>query len=526
MGAMLVVSTLSTFAEDAQKKDPKPNIVWIMAEDISTELACYGHPAVKTPILDSLALQGTRYTQAFCTAPSCTPSRNAMMTGIYQTRTDTQDQRRRGVALPEGMKPITHLLRDAGYYTALGCGYSDKTDLNFKAEPLFDGKDWSERKKGQPFFAQITLPISHRQGKEGWSRVRKASKFPVKLDEVELPPYFPDHPVCKQDWAEYLDSIEEVDSQVGAILARLKTDGIEDNTVVIFIGDNGRCHLRGKCWLYDPGILVPLIIRWPGKIRPETVNEDMISMIDISATILEIAGVELPSYLDGHPILGSRAKKRDHIFAARDLIDEVMDHIRCVRTKRFKYIRNYTPENGYRECEYVQRHRPMLPVIKELHAQGKLTVVQQLLLAKEKPREELYDLQTDPYEINNLAQSPKHQKTLKELGALLDAWIADTEDKGLAQIKTSNKTDAGADESAKANGAAEAAVVAGKAFIYKTSAGKERQMEIYFNEDPWRTLTLNAADRFLVKQGLLKGEPTVQPPATGEKLIPAPKNQE
>lgn len=409
----------------------KPNIVWIMAEDISTELACYGHPAVKTPNLDALARQGARYTQAFCTAPSCTPSRNAMMTGVYQTRTDTQDQRRRGVILPEGMKPITHLLRAAGYYTALGCGYSTKTDLNFEAEPLFDGKDWSERKMGQPFFAQITLGISHRQPGKGWGPVRDASEHPVKLDDVELPPYFPDHPACRLDWAEYLDSIEEVDSQVAAILERLKTEGIEDNTILIFIGDNGRCHLRGKCWLYDGGIHVPLIMRWPGVIKPGTVNDDMVSMIDISATILDIAGAELPAYLDGHPILGEKAKSRDHIFAARDLVDEVMDHIRCVRTKQFKYIRNYTPENGYRECKYVQNNRPMLAVIKDLHARGELTETQQLILAETKPREELYDLQNDPHELNNLAQSAKHQTTLTALRTLLDQWIADTEDKGL-----------------------------------------------------------------------------------------------
>jgi arylsulfatase A-like enzyme len=207
---------------------------------------------------------------------------------------------------------------------------------------------------------------------------------------------------------------------------------------VIFIGDNGRCHLRGKCWLYDPGIRVPLIIRWPHHVKSGTTHDDMISTIDVSATILDIARAELPSYLDGQPLLGPRVKKRDHIFAARDLIDEVMDHIRCVRTKRWKYIRNHTPENGYHECKYVQQNRPMLPVIEKLHRQGKLTEAQQLLLAKTKPQEELYDLQADPHEISNLAQSQEHQKALNELRALLDEWIADTEDKGLAQPKSSN----------------------------------------------------------------------------------------
>jgi len=413
------------------KQGKRPNIVWIMAEDISTELACYGHPAVNTPNLDRLAAQGARYTHAFCTAPSCTPSRNAMMTGVYQTRTDTQDQRRRGVILPKAVKPITHLLRDAGYYTALGCGYSAKTDLNFKASPLFDGKDWRDRAKDQPFFAQITLGVTHRNPRDGWNKVHRQSEHPVDPQAVKLPPYFPDHPAIRRDWAMYLDAMAYMDGQVGEILARLDTEGLSDNTVVIFIGDNGRCHLRGKCWLYDAGIRVPLIIRQPKCVSPGTINNDLVSMIDISATVLDLAGVDLPSYLDGHPILGPRARQREHIFAARDLIDEVLDHIRCVRTRDFKYIRNYTPENGYNECKYVQNNRPMLPVIRDLHAQGKLNATQALLLAQVKPHEELYDLHADPHEIKNLAAAGEHAETLKTMRGLLDDWIADTQDQGL-----------------------------------------------------------------------------------------------
>jgi arylsulfatase A-like enzyme len=237
------------------------------------------------------------------------------------------------------------------------------------------------------------------------------------------------------DWAMYLDAIEAMDSQVKRkVLRRLKEEGIADNTVIIFTGDNGRCHLRGKCWLYDGGIHVPLIIRWPDRIKPDTVNNDMISMLDISATILDIAGVPLPEYLDGHPILGERSEKRDQVFAARDQMNEVTDHIRCVRTKDFKYIRNYTPENGYYECHYVQQHRPMLPTILMLDSQGKLTESQKLILKRRKPREELYDLHADPHEVNNLAQSSEHQTTLKKLRTLLDEWISDTQDTGLEQL--------------------------------------------------------------------------------------------
>lgn len=236
----------------------------------------------------------------------------------------------------------------------------------------------------------------------------------------------------------YLDAVEKMDAQVGDILDRLDREGLAQKTVVIFIGDNGRCHLRGKCWLYDPGIRVPLILRWPKRMTPGTVHENMVSMIDISATVLDMAGVELPSWLDGHPILGPRVQKRDHIFAARDLIDEVMDHIRCVRTQRFKYIRNFTPENGYHECLYVQNNRPMLQVIRELGAQGKLTQPQRLILAEIKPEEELYDLLEDPHEVYNLAESPDHQAIRRELRSLLNHWIADTEDKGLLKTESSS----------------------------------------------------------------------------------------
>ena len=434
-GLTLMLPSASLIAKKISAKKQKPNIVWIMAEDISTELSCYGHPAVKTPNIDRLASQGVRYTHAYTTAPSCTPSRNAMMTGVYQTRTDTQDQRRGGVELPEGIKPITHLLKEAGYYNALGCGYSEKTDLNFTTDPLFDGSDWQYRKKGQPFFAQITLPITHRQSADkGWKPVRDQSPHPVDPDQVELPPYFPDHPVCREDWAMYLDAMEKMDAQVGEILDLLEKEGIADNTVVIFIGDNGRCHLRGKCWLYDPGIHVPLIIRWPGHLKGGAVDHDMISMIDISATVLDLAGARLPEYLDGHPVFGPHSKKRDHIFAGRDLINEVMDHMRCVRSRRYKYIRNYNPENGYYECYYVQQHRPMWPVINRLHDQGKLTKAQQLIVTWPKPNEELYDLQNDPHEINNLANSSEYRDVLKKLRSLLDGWIEETGDTGLAQM--------------------------------------------------------------------------------------------
>ncbi len=429
--AILAAGGLACLAGEAADGQ-RPNIIWIMAEDIGVELGCYGHPAVKTPHLDRFASEGVQYMQAFATAPSCTPSRNAMITGLYQTRTGTQDQRRR-IPRPEGVYPITHYLKARGYYTALGCGYGEKVDLNFPPEKPFDGKDWSLRQPGQPFFAQIQLQKTHRQKPGVWEAIRQQSSHPVNPGEVRLPPYFPDTPECRMDWALYLDAIEYIDGQFGEIMERLKTEGLLDNTLVVFIGDNGRCHLRGKCWLYDAGIHVPLLVRYPALFKPGTANHDLVSLMDVTATMLELAGVDPMPPQDGFPLYGPRARKRDCIFAARDMIDEVMDHIRCVRTERFKYIRNYTPENGYNECRYVQNHRPMLAVMRALAAQGKLNEAQQLVLRTEKPPEELYDVVNDPHELNNLAANPEHQATLELLRKKLDGWIADTGDKGLEQ---------------------------------------------------------------------------------------------
>lgn len=433
--AALAMPSSFAMADETQKR---PNILWVMAEDISLELGVYGHPAVKTPNLDKFAKEGALYTHAFGSSPSCSPNRSAMMAGVYQTRIDAQDHRRRTkFPLPKGVQPFPKLLKQAGYYTTIGNGYSSKNDMNFNGpKNLFDGKDWKKRPMGQPFFAQITLAITHRHAPDVWNKVRKESKHPVNPANVVLPPYYPDTPETRMDWALYLDSIEKMDSQFGQIMTRLEKEGIADNTVVIFIGDNGRCHLRGKNWLYDGGLRVPMMIRWPGKIKPDTVNNDMVALVDVTATILDIAGVDTSnSVLDGHPLLGDNAGKREYIFGARDMMGKVIDHSRAVRSKHFKYIRNYMPEVGYdQESKYTQAHRPMLPVMKKLKAEGKLNKIQLLVLQETKPKEELYDVIEDPHEINNLALLPEYKSQLAELSREMDKWIADTKDTGLQRM--------------------------------------------------------------------------------------------
>ena len=433
---LTIIVCSCAFAQDKATQSTPPDIVWILAEDISNELACYGEPGLQTPNLDALAAEGLRYERAYCTGPACSTSRSAMMSGVYQTRIDAHDHRRVGSFT---FPAITQYLREAGYFTAKGCGYSPKTDLNFKPTTrLFDGKDWSEAKQGQPIFAQVTLACTHRKDTQGktWNTIRQKSKDPVRLEEVRLPPYFPDTKAIRHDWAVYLDQIELMDSQVGEIVARLKEENRYNDALIIFCGDNGRCHLRAKNWLYEPGLKVPLIIKWPGgKWAGEVVN-GMVSMLDVSATVVEVAGAKSTKQLDGHSLVGGAT--RDLIFGARDAGGEVIDHLRSVCDGRWKYIRNYVPELGYKESKYTRAHRPMRDEMLRLQADGKLTDVQSLVLRKEKPTEELYDLQSDPHEIRNLANVRAHADVKRRLATELSLWLRRTNDTGL---KMANSTD-------------------------------------------------------------------------------------
>lgn len=417
----------------------KPNIIWILSEDISTDLACYGTPLVQTPHLDRMAREGIRFTRAFTTAPVCSPSRSAIITGMYQTSIGAHHHRSHrtdGYTLPAPVKPITEYLREAGYYTVLeknpapGVATSSKTDFNFNLEkPVFDGNDWTRRKPGQPFFAQLTIDETHR-GK-AWPTTVQQFQPQINPDKVVLPPFYPNHPIAREDWATYLESIQLMDSFVGKILQQLKAEGIADNTLVIFSGDNGRCHARDKQFLYEGGLHIPLIMHWPKQLKAGQVNQDLVSAIDVSATILRLAGIRPPAYMDGQVMLGPEARKRSYVIAARDRMDETVDKMRAVRDKRYKYIKNYMPERPYMQPNnYKEKQYPMWNLLKELHAQGKLSPAQALFVAPTKPAEELYDLEKDPYELHNLAALPAQQQRLRDMRAILEKWIKDTDDKG------------------------------------------------------------------------------------------------
>jgi arylsulfatase A-like enzyme len=414
----------------ALQRRERLNILWLIAEDNGPQWGCYHYPLVRTPHVDRLAAQGELFRNAFTTAPVCSPSRSAWNTGMYQTAIGAHHHRSHrddGYRLPEGAKLVSQRLREHGYFTANvlapapGVRGTGKTDFNFTAERPFDGQHWNERQPGQPFFAQVNFQATHKGPSFPEARQQKERIDPAK---VELPPYWPDHPVVRDEFANYLDCVNLLDGKIGRVLQALDQDGLTPNTVVFFFGDNGRCLIRGKQWLYDAGIHVPLIVRWPGGLRPGTLRQELVSAIDITASTLWLAGAPLPENLHGRPLYGPQAQRRDAVFAARDRCDDTIDKIRCVRTARYKLIRNYMPERPYTQHnDYIERSYPTLGAMKELHAAGKLKGAELLFMAGRKPPVELYEVEADPHEVRNLAESPAHQQELKKLNGKLDEWL-------------------------------------------------------------------------------------------------------
>ena len=399
-----------------------------MAEDMSTDLECYGMPNVKTPNLNKMASEGVLFQNAFVTNSICSPSRSAMMVGAHQRKTNTHHHRsNRDIPLDKEFVPFTKLLRDHGYTTILGnhgvMKKGRKIDVNFKHEPLgewngidkfglFDKYDNFE-KEDQPFFAQIQLVVTHRG--DWWNQVREASSHPVDTETLSMPPYMADHPAIRLDWAKYLDQIEYMDNEVGMIFKELEEKGMADNTMVIFIGDNGRCNIRGKGYLQDPGLRIPLIIYYPNELKGGQRLNKVVAATDITATILDAAGIEVPEFLTGQPIF-SEDFDREYVYGARDLWDEILEDSQGVTSADWAYIKNDKPDIPYDAHQgYLEFYRPAVHIMRDMYKNGKLNEYQKPFFEPTKPVEELYDLQKDPYQLINLAQDPAYKKVLKKL---------------------------------------------------------------------------------------------------------------
>lgn len=457
---LLVVGSDSTKIDAAEAKTRRPNILWLIGENLSHDLGCYGARNVATPHLDRLAQQGVRYTNVFATNPACAPSRSAFFTGMYQTTTGTHPMRSHrddDFRLPEGVRPITHRLRELGYFTAnlktigelsIGTG---KLDLNFVNEgPIYhdNSQDWSSLTSRQPFFAVVN---SHENEYDIYDR-KSASKSRVEwvgerehpqlatAENVTPPPYYPDHPIVRQEWSRYLNSVSGMDRRIGWVLEKLRADGLDDDTVVIFFGDNGRLEPRGIHWCYDSGLRVPFIIRWPKNFSARTglvagtTNDSLISLIDLTATTLDIAGAPIPPLMQGRNFLSENAPSpRQFVFAARDRIDETVQRIRSVHDRKFHYIRTYTSGLTFASLNrYKEKCFPILPVMRELSAAGKLSGPPRTLMEMHGPCEELYCTANDPHEIRNLIDSkdPTNVAAIERLRSALDTWVVESGDLG------------------------------------------------------------------------------------------------
>jgi uncharacterized sulfatase len=414
-----------------------PNIVWIFGEDMGPELGCYGDPNAITPNMDRLARDGARFTRCFTHAPVCAPSRSGLITGRYPTSIGTHHMRSTLLKPP----PLfTDYLRQAGYVVAWPTATNrGKTDFNFQVPAqAFDIRtNWIKQIPTQPFFGFYNILTSHESQirapaktlAQNLARLQPSERHdPAKM---RLPLYYPDTPEVRRDLANYYDLVTAVDYEVGDVLAALEKAGIADNTVVLLTGDHGRGLPRSKRWVYNQGVHVPLIVRWPGQIKPDTVREDLVCFLDFAPTMLALAAAEIPKEMQGQVILGPHAAaERTYVFAARDRMDETYDRIRSVRDKRFQYIRNFQPELPYAQRIAYMEEMPTMQVWRRLNAEGKLNAVQKLFFAPAKPPEELYDVESDPDEVHNLVGDSRYQDKLKELRAALDRWIVDTKDMG------------------------------------------------------------------------------------------------
>ncbi|MFW5773640.1 MAG: sulfatase, partial [Tangfeifania sp.] len=357
-GFTLLFFTLINFLMlySCQEKRPEelPNILWLTSEDNSPFLGCYGDEFATTPNLDKLASEGFLYTHAYANAPVCAPARNTIITGVYANSGGNQHMRSY-YPISEVVKTYPEFLREAGYY----CTNNSKTDYNTNSiEP---NKIWDEssrdahyknRAEGQPFFAVFNTTISHESSIHNSIPNEKLRHSP---DEVPIPPYHPETPAMKHDWAQYYDKVEDMDTQIGKWLQELEDAGLADNTIVFYYGDHGGVIARSKRYVYETGTRVPFIVRIPEKYKylfPEEktgseVNR-LISFVDLAPTLLSIAGIEIPDFLQGNAFLGDqKTEDPEYAFMFRGRMDERYDMSRAVRDQKFRYIRNYMPYRIY-----------------------------------------------------------------------------------------------------------------------------------------------------------------------------------
>lgn len=442
IAVLCLVPLAAIFGQAAQAAD-RPNIVWISCEDISSHLGCYGDPNATTPHLDAFAKQGVRYTQAFTCHGVCAPCRTGIITGMYPPGLGANHMRSKA-SLPPQIKLFPSYLKDAGYY----CTNNSKTDYNLRWERNKDSV-WDESSKNahwknrqdpqQPFFAVFNMTMTHesRIWPENWKGVVK-NVPPDELHDpsnIKVPPLYPDTPDVRAAHARLLDIIMVMDETAGKYLKEIEDAGLAEDTIVIYWSDHGNGFPRAKRWLYDSGTLVPMIAQVPEKWRvdgqaaPGSVSDQLINLIDLGPTVLNLAGIKVPDNMYGQPFLGKDLPKaRDYIHGARDRIDERFDMVRSVRDGRFRYLRNFnTWRPSLQHIQYAETS-VVRKEMRRLNASGELHAESAQFLNPTRPFEELYDIKTDPWELKNLAADPAYADTLSRLSKECDRWQLDMRD--------------------------------------------------------------------------------------------------
>lgn len=412
----------------------RPHVLWITSEDNSPYLGCYGDKQAQTPHLDRFAAEGVRYRYAFANAPVCSSARTTLITGMYGSSLGAQHHRSR-VDIPQQFQLYPEHLRAAGYY----CTNNSKTDYNVTGtneiwNESSDTAHYRNRGSSQPFFAVFNLGTSHE------SQVApKPGKTDFRLApaDVVLPPYHPDTREIRRDWANYYDQMTRMDEQVGKLLAELERQGVADDTIVFYFSDHGGGLPRGKRNIHDSGTRVPLIVRFPKKwekyasARPGEWSDELVSFVDLPATVLSLCGVLLPENYEGRPFLGPLKKsRREPVFLFRGRMDERYDHVRAVRDREFRYVRNYAPHRP--SGQHYAYPFQVLPSMRSWFAEfsaGRCNDVQAVYW-KPKPAEEFYRPADDPFEIRNLIAEPAHAEPIARLRAALRNQMLASRDTG------------------------------------------------------------------------------------------------
>ena len=442
----LCVLVLSLFFASCSSVEEKPNIILIIADDMNwDDCGAYGHKTIRTPNLDKMAAEGMRFDHAYLTASSCSPSRASIITGRYPHNTGAEQLH---WAMPKGTITFVQKIKEQGYYTAaagkwhMGDNVREHFDTIHDASvagfqlPTGDGKtppkmvakkpagceDWiptlKARPKDKPFFMWFAALDPHRAYEKG------ALDPPHKASDVVVPPHLPDTPDVREDLRLYYDEIGRLDQYVGKVIAELEAQGVADNTLILFISDNGRPFPRDKTSLYDGGIKTPWIIKWPGKIKPGTVSKSLVRSIDLATTFTAIAGAEDPGTYEGVnflPVLKDPKAEVRKYAIGEDHWHDYEDHARSIGNQKWKLIRNDYNDLPATPSADAGRSLTWQSMLK-LNKMGKLTLAQKACFITPRPKYELYDLENDPQELNNLANDKKYAAVMKELMSELDKW--------------------------------------------------------------------------------------------------------